>query len=91
VGGGTSLTLYISNNGAPMISPILKVPQGVKAQMSPTTIFRRGETGSIRFSTDNIPIDSIEFIIAYFDSAKTPQKMRLKCVPAATTLEVVSA
>lgn len=91
VGSGTSLTLYIVNNGAPMNSLTLKVPQGVKAQLSPTIAFRRGETGSIRFNTDNITIDSIEFIISYNDSSKIPQKIRFRCVPVASTLEVVAS
>jgi membrane associated rhomboid family serine protease len=90
VGGGTSLTLYIVNNGATMNSLSLKLPQGVKAQLSPTIAFRRGETGSIRFSTDNIPIDSIEFIIVYNDSLKAPHKIRFRCVPSTSALEVVT-
>jgi Uncharacterized membrane protein (homolog of Drosophila rhomboid) len=90
VGSGTLITLYIVNNGASMNSLNLKVPQGVTAQISQSKCFRRGESGWIRFSTADTPIDSIEFIIAYQDSANTPHKMRFRCIPQSSTLEVVS-
>ena len=91
VGSGTLITLYIVNNGASINSLNLKLPRGVTAQISPSKYFRRGESGWIRFSTTDTPIDSIEFIIAYQDSAKTPHKMRFHCIPNASTLEIVSA
>jgi membrane associated rhomboid family serine protease len=91
VGSGTFITLYIVNNGASMNSLHLKVPRGVTAQISPSKYFRRKETGSIRFSTTDTPIDSIEFIIAYQDFANTPHTMRFRCIPSASTLEIVSA
>jgi membrane associated rhomboid family serine protease len=90
VGSETLITLYIVNNGASMNSLNLKVPAGVTAQISQSKCFRRGESGWIRFSTADTPIDSIEFIIAYQDSAKTPHKMRFRCVPHSSTLEVIS-
>jgi hypothetical protein len=90
VGNGTLITLYIVNNGASMNSLNLKVPQGVTTQISQSKCLRRGESGWIRFSTADTPIDSIEFIIAYQDSANTPHKMRFRCIPHSSTLEVVS-
>jgi hypothetical protein len=90
VGSGTLITLYIANNGASINSLSLKVPKGVTAQISQAKYFRRGESGWIRFSTAATPIDSIEFIIAYQDSANTPHKMRFRCIPQSSTLEVVS-
>jgi membrane associated rhomboid family serine protease len=91
VGSGTLITLYIVNNGASINSLNLKVPRGVTAQITPSKYFRRGESGWIRFSTTDTHIDSIEFIIAYQDSAKTLHKMRFHCIPSASTLEIVSA
>jgi membrane associated rhomboid family serine protease len=90
VGSETLITLYIVNNGASMNSLNLKVPKGVTAQISQSKCFRRGESGWIRFSTADTSIDSIEFIIAYQDSANTPHKMRFRCIPQSSTLEVVS-
>jgi len=91
VGTGTLITLYIVNNGAAMNSLKLKVPQGVTAQISQAKCIRRGESGWIRFSTTDIPIDSIEFIIAYQDSSNTQHKLRFRCIPQSSTLEVVSS
>jgi len=68
----------------------LKVPQGVTAQISQTKCLRRGESGWMRFSTANTPIDSLEFIIAYQDFRKTPHKIRFRCIPHSSTLEVLS-
>ena len=90
VGSGTLITLYIVNKGASINSLNLKVPRGVTAQINPSKKFRRGESGWIRFSTADTPIDSIEFIIAYQDSLKTPHKMRFHCMPSSSTLEIVS-
>jgi membrane associated rhomboid family serine protease len=90
VGSGTLITLYIANTGASMNSLNLKVPQGVTAQISQSKYLRRGESGWIRFSTTDTPIDSIEFIIAYKDSANAPHKMRFRCIPNSSTLEVIS-
>ncbi len=90
VGSGTLITLYIANAGASMNSLNLKVPQGVTAQINQSKYLRRGESGWIRFSTIDTPIDSIEFIIAYQDSANTPHKMRFRCIPHSSTLEVIS-
>ena len=91
VGSDTLITLYIVNAGATMNSLRLRVPQGVTAQISQTKALRRGESGWIRFSTADTPIDSIEFIIAYQDSANTQHKIRFRCIPLSSTLEVVSA
>jgi hypothetical protein len=91
VGDETLITLYIINNGASMNSLNLKVPQGVTAQISQSKCFRRGESGWIRFSTVDTPIDSIEFIIAYQDSRNAAHKMRFRCIPQSSTLEIVSA
>ena len=91
VGDGTSVVLYIINNGATMNSLMLRAPQGVRVQMSPAKALRRGENGSIRFSTENTVIDSIEFIIAYQNSGKEQHKIRYRCVPAESKLEVVSS
>jgi membrane associated rhomboid family serine protease len=90
VGSGTLITLYIVNAGASMNSLYLKAPQGVATQISQTKFLRRGESGWIRFSTTDTPIDSIEFIIAYKDSVNAPHKMRFRCIPQSSTLEVVS-
>jgi hypothetical protein len=90
VGNGTLVTLYLVNNGASMNSLKLKVPTGVTAQMSQSKCLRRGESGWIRFSTTDTPIDSIEFILGYQDTANTQHKMRFRCIPQSTTLEVVS-
>ena len=90
VGNETLITLYIVNNGASMNSLRLKVPQGVTAQISQTKCLRRGESGWMRFSTANTPIDSLEFIIAYLDFRKTPHKIRFRCIPHSSTLEVLS-
>jgi membrane associated rhomboid family serine protease len=91
VGDETLITLYIVNNGASMNSLNLKVPQGVTAQISQSKCFRRGESGWIRFSTIDTPIDSIEFIITYQDSKNAAHKMRFRCIPQSSILEVVSA
>ena len=90
VGSGTLITLYIINAGASMNSLSLKVPQGVTAQISQAKCLRRGESGWIRFSTEDIPIDSIEFIIAYQNSMNIQHKIRFRCTPHSSTLEVVS-
>jgi len=87
----TTLTLYLVNNGAPLKFPKLRVPKEVKAQMSFTNLIRYKETGWIRFSTDNITIDSIEFLIYYVDSAQQQRKIRFRCVPAKSSLELISA
>ena len=91
VGSGTLITLYIINNGASMNSLKIKVPPGVTPQMSQTKCLRRGESGWIRFSTADTPIDSIEFILGYQDTANAQHKMRFRCIPQSSTLEVVSA
>ncbi|RPI06076.1 MAG: rhomboid family intramembrane serine protease [Ignavibacteriae bacterium] len=91
VGEESTVVLYIVNNGAPMNALNLRVPQGVTAKMSQSKSIRRGETGWIRFSTEGIPIDSIEFIIGYQDTKNAPHKMRFRCKPQSSTLEVVSA
>lgn len=91
VGYETQITLYIVNNGASMNSLNLKVPQGVTAQISQAKCLSRGESGWIRFSTVDTPIDSIEFIIAYQDSTNIQHKIRFRCIPHSSTLEVVSA
>jgi len=91
VGSGTSFILYIINNGAAMNSLILRAPQGVTAQISPSKALRRGESGSIRFSTTDIVIDSIEFIIGYQNSGLEQHKIRYRCVPAESKLEIVSS
>jgi membrane associated rhomboid family serine protease len=91
VGEATFITLYIINNGASMNSLNLKVPQGVTTQISQAKCLRRGESGWIRFSTVDTPIDSIEFIIAYQDSKNAAHKMRFRCVPHSSTLEVISS
>jgi len=90
VGSGTLITLYIINAGASMRSLSLKVPRGVTAQISQSKCLHQGESGWIRFSTADTPIDSIEFIIAYQNSANAPHKMRFRCVPQSSSLEVVS-
>jgi len=90
VGNGTLITLYIVNNGASMNSLNLKVPHGVTTQISQAKCLRRGESGWIRFSTTDTSIDSIEFIIAYRDTANMPHKIRFRCIPQSSTLEVVS-
>jgi membrane associated rhomboid family serine protease len=90
VGSETLITLYITNTGALMNSLSLKVPQGVTAQISQSKSLRRGESGWIRFSTADTHIDSIEFIIAYQDSANAPHRMRFRCIPHSSTLEVIS-
>ena len=91
VGSGTSITLYIVNKGAAMNSLTLRTPQGVTAQMSPSKAIRGGETGSIRFSTVDTVIDSIEFIIAYKNSGAEQHKIRFRCIPAESKLEVISS
>ncbi len=73
-----------------MNSIALRAPQGVTAQMSPSKAIRGGETGSIRFSTVDTVIDSIEFIIAYKNSGAEQHKIRFRCVPAESKLDVVS-
>ena len=90
IGNETLITLYIINNGASMNSLRLKVPQGVTAKISQTKFLRQGESGWIRFSTAETPIDSIEFILAYQDFGNTLHKMRFRCVPHSSSLEVVS-
>ena len=90
VGNGTLITLYIINNGASMNSLRLKVPQGVTAQISQSKCLRRGESGWMRFSTADTPIDSLEFIIAYQDVRNIPHKIRFRCIPHSSTLEVLS-
>jgi membrane associated rhomboid family serine protease len=90
VGNGTLITLYIINNGASMNSLRLKVPQGVTAQISQSKCLRRGESGWMRFSTADTSIDSLEFIIAYQDFRNTPHKIRFRCIPRSSTLEVLS-
>jgi membrane associated rhomboid family serine protease len=91
VGNGTLITLYIVNNGASMNFLNLKVPQGVTAQLSQSKHLRHGETGWIRFSTVDTLIDSIEFIIVYKDSRNTPHKLRYRCIPQSSSLEIISA
>ena len=90
VGDGTLITLYIVNNGASINSLNLRVPKGVTAKISQSKCLRRGESGWIRFSTDGTPIDSIEFIITYQDSGNAAHKMRFRCIPYSSTLEVIS-
>ncbi len=91
VGNGTSIVLYIINNGAAMNSMILRAPQGVSVQMSPAKALRHSENGSIRFSTADTVIDSIEFIIGYQNSGLERHKIRYRCIPAESKLEIVSS
>jgi membrane associated rhomboid family serine protease len=91
VGNGTSIVIYFVNNGAAMNSLILRAPHGVTVQMSPAKALRRGESGSIRFSTADTMIDSIEFIISYQNSRLERHKIRYRCIPAESKLEVVSS
>jgi membrane associated rhomboid family serine protease len=91
VGNGTSVILYFVNNGASMNSMVLRAPQGVTVQMSPAKALRRGESGSIRFSTVDTMIDSVEFIIGYQKSGPERHKIRYRCIPAESRLEIVSS
>ena len=68
----------------------LKVPEGVTAQISQAKHLSQGESGWIRFSTAETPIDSIEFILGYQDLRNTLHKMRFRCVPQSSSLEVLS-
>lgn len=90
VGNGTSVVLYVVNNGLSMNALAIRAPQGVTAQMSPSKALRRGETGSIRFNTENTIIDSIEFIIGYQNSGPERHKIRYRCTPAESKLEVIA-
>jgi len=91
VGGGHMITLYLMNQGAPMHSMTVRAPQGVTVQMNQSKSLRQGESGWIRFSTTDTDIDSIEFIVTYQNSSKTPHKIRFRCVPANAALSVVSS
>jgi membrane associated rhomboid family serine protease len=90
VGSETLVTLYIVNDGAAMNALQVKVPPGVTAQLSPSKCLHRNESGWIRFSTESTSIDSIEFIIGYRDTALAQHKIRYRCVPQTSTLEIVS-
>jgi membrane associated rhomboid family serine protease len=92
VGDGGIVTCYIVNKGATLKNPILKVPQGVTALMSSKIALRTGESGWIRFSTDDeSSIDSIEFILGYKNVSNDFHKMRFRCIPISNTLTMISS
>jgi len=93
VGGGSTVTCHFANKGGPMKCLKLRVPQGVAAEMSPNNALYGGQSGWIRFSTNNgSTIDSIEFILGYIDKLGGQKKKRFRCVPSKNTLtEVVTS